>query len=100
VTVPSDGSPARGVVRLFNTTGGRVLCLAGDVDGAAVEAFRRRYGPEPVRIDVVEAGSVTALSASGLQLVRDHLATAAVAGHPVAVVPSPVVLRLLADAGP
>ena len=100
MTVPSDGSPARGLVRLLNTAGGRVLCLAGDVDGAAVEAFRRRYGAEPVRIDVVDAGSVTALSAPGVELVLDHLAAAAVGRRAVAIAPSPVLERLLAGAGP
>jgi hypothetical protein len=95
VTPPSTGPSTRGIVRLLNTAGGAVLCLAGDVDGAAVEAFLRRYGREPARIDGLDAGSVTALSASGLELVRAHLEAAERGGRPVAVVRSPVVGRLL-----
>jgi hypothetical protein len=87
----------RGVVRLLNTAGGRVLCLAGAVDDGAVAAFLERYGREPVRIDRIDAGSVTALSPSGLALLREHRAAAQWAGHPVTVVVGPVVERLLAD---
>ena len=61
----------RGVVRLFNTADGRVLCLAGEVDEGAVDAFLERYGREPARIDRIDAGSVTALSPPGLALLRD-----------------------------
>jgi hypothetical protein len=46
-SLPSDGPAARGVVRLLNTAGGRVLCLAGEVDGRVVDYFLRRYGREP-----------------------------------------------------
>ena len=95
MTPPSTGPSTRGIVRLLNTAGGRVLCLAGDVDSAAVEAFLRRYGREPARIDGLDAGSVTALSASALELVRAHLEAAELGGRPVAVVRSPVVGRLL-----
>jgi hypothetical protein len=97
-SLPSDGSAARGIVRLLNTAGGRVLCLAGEVDGAAVTSFLRRYGREPVRIDGIDAGSVTALSAPGLQLLLDHLDAAEGAGRPVALYRSPQVERLLAGA--
>jgi predicted membrane protein len=48
VTPPSPSS-GRGVVRLLNTSGGRVLCLAGEVDGATVAGHLRRYGREPCR---------------------------------------------------
>jgi len=92
----ADGSlAARGVVRLLNTAGGRVLNLAGEVDAAAVDVFLRRYGPEPARIDVIDAGSVTALSAPALELVVDHLQAARHAGRPVALRLSPDVERLL-----
>ena len=87
----------RGVVRLLNTADGRALCLAGEVDADAVEAFLDRYGREPTRIDRIDAGSVTALSSSGLALLREHLAAAQWAGRPVTVVAGPVVERLLAD---
>jgi anti-anti-sigma regulatory factor len=96
---PSAGSTARGVVRLLNTAGGRVLCLAGAVDEEVVERYLRCYGREPARIEVVDAGSVTFLSASGLDLVRDHLDAAAAAGRAVAVRPSPQVAALLAAGG-
>jgi len=84
-----------GIVRLLNTAGGRALCLAGAVDAAAVEAFLRRYGREPARVDVIDAGSVTALSAPGLELLLEHLETAERAGRVVALRRSPVVERAL-----
>ncbi len=86
-----------GVVRLLNTSAGRTLCLAGDVDERTVDAFLRRYGREPARIDRVDAGSVTALSAAGLALLRGHLEAARWAGRPVAVSCPPLVERLLAE---
>ena len=85
----------RGVVRLLNTAGGRALVLAGEVDAAAVEAFWRCYGREPVRVDRVDAGSVTALSPSGRELLADTLGAAELAGRPVALRPSPVVRAAL-----
>lgn len=88
-----------GVVRLLNTAGGRVLCLAGAVDAASVEVHLRRYGREPMPVDGIDAGSVTALSAAAVDLVVDHLAAAERAGRPVRVRRSPTVERLLAAAG-
>jgi hypothetical protein len=97
VTSPlSAGSAARGVVRLLNTTAGRALCLAGQVDEAVVAAFLQRYGREPARVDRIEAGSVTSLSPPALDLVLDHLRAAELAGRPVTVLRSPLVERLLA----
>ena len=85
----------RGVVRLLNTSGGRVLVLAGEVDAGAVEAFRRCYGREPVRVDVVDARSVTALSPSGRELLTDTLQWAGWTGRAVTLRPSPAVRRAL-----
>lgn len=93
---PSDHVAARGVVRLLNTAGGRVLCLAGEVDAAAVDCFLRRYGREPVRVDGIDAGSVTRLSAAARQLVLDHLDAAGRAGRSVTWSGSTEVGRLLA----
>jgi ABC-type transporter Mla MlaB component len=84
-------------VRLLNTADGRVLCLAGEVDEGVVDAFLERYGREPARIDRIDGGSVTALSESGLALLREHRAAAQWAGRPVTVVCAPIVERLLAD---
>jgi hypothetical protein len=84
-----------GIVRLLNTAGGRALCLAGSVDAAAVQAFLRRYGREPARVDVIDAGSVTALSAPGLELLLEHLETAGRAGREVPLRRSPVVEQAL-----
>ncbi|MGY1704553.1 hypothetical protein ACI79C_08265 [Geodermatophilus sp. SYSU D00697] len=96
---PEPGpATARGVVRLLNTAGGGVLCLAGAVDAAAVESFVRRYGREPVPVAGIDAGSVTALSRPGLELLLDHLAAAERAGRPVPLRDSPPVRRLLPDA--
>ncbi|MGY1815267.1 hypothetical protein [Blastococcus sp. SYSU D00820] len=91
--------PARGVVRLLNTSGGGVLCLAGHVDGPAVDAYLHRYGREPVRVAAIDAGSVTALSERGLELLLDHLTVARRAGRAVAVRHSPPVARSLAAEG-
>jgi ABC-type transporter Mla MlaB component len=93
-SVPSDGPAPRGIVRLLNTAGGRVLCLAGEVDRDVVDRFLRHYGREPARIDAIDAGSVTSLSPSALDLVLDHLDAAELAGRPVAVYRSPQVERL------
>ena len=102
MTVPPQDHPAarRGIVRLLNTAGGRVLCLAGDVDAAAVDSFLRRYGREPARVDGIDAGSVTSLSAAGLDLLLDHLDAAERARRTVALRPSPPVERLLRGAVP
>jgi len=94
---PSDGAAVRrGVVRLFNTAGGPVLCLAGEVDSAAVDSFWRRYGREPVRVGRIDAGSVTALSAPALELLLDHLEAATRAGGTVTLHRSPQLEQLLA----
>ncbi|MGY1839456.1 MULTISPECIES: hypothetical protein [unclassified Modestobacter] len=87
------------MVRLLNTSGGRLLCLAGQVDVAAVAAFVARYGREPVRVDAIDVGSVTALSPSGLELLLDHLAVAELAGRRVRLRGSPPVDRALTAAG-
>ena len=100
VSPPADGpGSTRGVVRLLNTAGGRVLNLAGDVDAAAVDVFLGRYGHEPARIDGIEAGSVTVLSAPALELVVDHLQAARHAGRTVALRLSPDVERLVFAGG-
>jgi hypothetical protein len=83
--------PVRGVVRLLATADGRALCLAGRVDAEVVDRFLRRYGREPARIEVIDAGSVTHLSPPGLDLLLDHLDAAADGGRHVAVRPSPLV---------
>jgi hypothetical protein len=100
VILPTEGPAVRGAVRLFNTAGGRVLSLAGDVDGAAVDSFLQRYGREPARVETIDTGSVTALSAPALDLVLDHLDAAELAGRPVTVRRSPLVERLLAGRTP
>jgi hypothetical protein len=99
VTSLLSGPAARGIIRLLNTADCRALCLAGEVDGAAVDSFLRRYGREPARIDRIDAGSVTALSEPALELVLNHLDAAGRARRPVALRGSPQLERLLADAG-
>jgi anti-anti-sigma regulatory factor len=95
VSAPSSPGPAdRGIVRLLNTAGGRVLVLAGEVDGAVVDSFHRRYGFEPARIDGIDAGSVTRFSAPAFDLLVDHLDAAERSGRRVAVHRSPQVERL------
>ncbi|MGY1748989.1 hypothetical protein [Modestobacter sp. SYSU DS0511] len=58
-------------------------------------AYVDRYGREPARVDAIDAGSVTALSPSGLELLLDHLAVARLAGRQVPVRRSPPVDRAL-----
>ncbi|MGY1747615.1 hypothetical protein [Blastococcus sp. SYSU D00695] len=91
-----DLRTARGVVRLLNSSAGGVLCLAGAVDSAAVADFVRRYGREPARVALVDAGSVTALSPSGLEILLDHLEVARRSGRPATLRPSPAVTSALA----
>lgn len=85
----------RGVVRLLTTSAGRALCLAGMVDAATVDAHVRRYGREPMPVEVIDAGSVTGLSMPALDLVLDHLDAAERAGRSVRVRRSPPVEQLL-----
>ena len=75
----------RGIVRLLNTAAGRALCLAGAIDAASVDSFRRRYGREPIEVDVIDTASVTELSAEGAELLREHLAAAERSGRRVLV---------------
>jgi hypothetical protein len=99
-SLPPDGlAGARGVVRLLNTAGGRVLCLAGEVDAAAVDRYVRTYGREPAQVDVIDAGSVTALSEPAVEFLLDHLAMAQRAGRAVPVRCSAQAGRTLARAG-
>jgi hypothetical protein len=93
---PPSVVPGSGLVRLLNTAGGRVLCLAGDVDDRSVDSFLRRYGREPMPVDGIDAGSVTRLSLPALDLVLDHLDAADRAGRRVRVRRSPHVEALLA----
>jgi hypothetical protein len=96
VTAPSSTSvPGSGLVRLLNTADGRVLCLAGAVDETSVASFVGRYGREPMPVDGIDAGSVTALSMPALDLLLDHLDAAERAGRPVRVRRSPQVEALL-----
>ena len=97
--MPLPAGARRGVVRLLNTSGGGVLVLAGEVDASAVEAFHRCYGAEPVRVDVVDARSVTALSPTGRELLTDTLREARRAGRTVTLRSSPAVARALTAAG-
>lgn len=92
MTVPLFPAPSgRGVIRLLNTADGRLLVLAGNVDGPVVEDFLRRYGREPARIDGIDAGSVTDFSGPAFELLRDYLDAAERAGRPVRVHRSPQV---------
>ena len=54
-------------------------------------AHLRRYGREPMPVDVIDTGSVTRLSMPALDLVLDHLDSAARAGRRVVVRRSAVV---------
>jgi anti-anti-sigma regulatory factor len=93
--VPVPAGARRGVVRLLNTSAGGVLVLAGEVDATAVDAFHRCYGTEPVRVDVVDARSVTALSPTGRDLLTDTLQLGRWSGRTVTLRSSPAVARAL-----
>lgn len=88
-----------GVVRLLNSARGPVLCLAGRVDAGTVDEHVRRYGREPMAVAVIDAGSVTQLSASAVDLVLDHLDAAGRAGRAVAIRRSAPVERLMRQRG-
>ncbi len=88
---------ATGVVRLINTSGSGVLCLAGDVSDEVVADFRRRHGREPHPVEAVDAGSVTGLSPDAVDLVLDHLDAASRRGREIRVRRSPVVERWMAE---
>ncbi|KQS69347.1 hypothetical protein [Modestobacter sp. Leaf380] len=87
---------APGLVRLLNTSEGGVLCLAGAVTAEVVADFHARHGREPVPVAAIDAGSVTAMSPAGLDLVLDHLDAAALRGREIRVRRSPAVEALLA----
>ncbi len=72
-----------------------MLVLAGEVDPTVVDSFHQRYGLEPARVDGIDAGSVTSLSAAGLELLRDHLDAARWSDRPLVLRPAPEVERLL-----
>jgi anti-anti-sigma factor len=77
-----------------------VLCLAGDVDSAAVAEFERGQGGLPVVADVIDAGAVSFLASAGLAvMVRCAEAAAATGRHPVLRAASGTVERLLRAAG-
>ena len=90
-----DLRDARGLVRLINTSDGGVLCLSGAVTAEVVADFHARHGREPVPVAAIDAGSVTSLSAAGLDLVLDHLDAARLRGREIPVRRSPAVRRLL-----
>jgi ABC-type transporter Mla MlaB component len=100
VTSVSGVGPAaaRGAIRLLNTTGGRALVLAGEIDARTVDAFVGRYGHEPARIDTVDARSVTALSVEAVSLLLDAVESAERAGRPVSLRLDATVQRSLQDA--
>lgn len=93
-----DLQEAPGLVRLLNTCDGGVLCLAGAVTAEVVADFHARHGHEPVPVAAIDAGSVTSMSAAGLDLVVDHLDAASLRGRGLPVRRSPAVERLVAGA--
>ena len=95
-TRPVDLGRASGIVRLINTSGGGVLCLAGDVSAEVIADFHRRHGREPHVVDAIDAGSVTALSPDAVDLVLEHLDAASTRGREIRVRRSPVVERWMA----
>lgn len=67
------------VVRNRTTT----LVLAGEVDFQVVTAFRRARTPRRDRVTEIDAGDVTLLSATAVQLLLDVRWAAALAARPL-----------------
>jgi anti-anti-sigma regulatory factor len=73
-----------GVVRIGHDEGGAVLVLAGEVDIVAVDAFDDVHGAAPLAVTAIDAGEVTLLSATAVNLMVRAAQTAAAEGRTVA----------------
>jgi anti-anti-sigma factor len=76
-TASGDGS-----IRLVVRDGARVLCLAGEVDDATVEAHRRAHPcPASQPTTTFDVSGVTFLDCAGLRFLAGEFQAARSAGH-------------------
>src|SRR5690348_4400513 len=88
--------PPHGTIAVTVRDGTTVLVLAGEVDVEVVTLFRRDRTPGRAAVTAIDAGDVTLLSASAVQLLLDIRWAAALADRPLALVRSnPHVDRVL-----
>jgi anti-anti-sigma regulatory factor len=101
---PTAGSwssgPPFGVARIGSDDDGAVLVLVGEVDIAAVSAFETAQGTAPISVVAIDAGDVTLLSATAVNLMLRAVNVAAAEGRTVALRRSnPHVERVLSVLG-
>lgn len=75
--------PPHGTIGVVRRDGTSVLVLAGEVDIEVVAAFRRSRVPERTTVTEIDAGDVTLLSATAVQLLLDVGWAAALAARPL-----------------
>jgi anti-anti-sigma factor len=77
-----------------------VLSLTGEVDTFVIDGFERLYGTRSVPVDIIDAGAVTFMSASGISLMLGCLNASTEIGRAVTLrQTSPCVDRLLGLVG-
>jgi anti-anti-sigma regulatory factor len=79
-------SPNRpfGTVHIGSDDDGAVLVLTGEVDITAVGAFETAHGTWPMAVTAIDAGDVTLLSATAVNLMLRAVHAAAAEGRTVA----------------
>lgn len=75
--------PPHGTIGVVVRDGTAVLVLAGEVDIEVVTAFRQSRGPRHAAVTAIDAGDVTLLSATAVQLLLDVGWAAALAARPL-----------------
>lgn len=80
--------PPHGTIGLAAREGTTVLVLAGEVDIEVVGAFERSHALEDDEVSAIDAGAVTLLSATAVQLLLDVRWAAALADRPLVLVRS------------
>lgn len=76
------GAAAPGVITVLSEGANRVLCLAGEIDLGAVEAFNSRVGCNPSPVDVIDAQAVTFIGSVGVALMLRWVKASTEAGAP------------------
>ena len=72
--------PGHGSIELVEEAGGTVLVLTGEIDTVVIAEFERSAGTTPALVVAIDAGEVTLLSATAVDLMLRHLWSAAAAG--------------------
>jgi anti-anti-sigma regulatory factor len=82
---PTEATPDRpfGAVRIGHDDDGAVLVLAGEVDIVAVSAFEDEHGTSLPGVTAIDAGEVTLLSATAVNLMLGAVNAAAAEGRTV-----------------